>query len=71
MLIIKPSDGGSVVEAITWDQNRGPNIHTSEEHAKKEVVIISRCVLGCDIDALPYYDESTTRFCGIIPFVGR
>lgn len=62
VLVVKPSDGGSSssgvkIEAITWEQNKG-GIRISEEQAKKEVVIITRRLLGCDFDSLPEYDVS-------------
>ena len=47
--------GGVVIEAITWEQNKG-GIRLSEEQAKKEVVMITRSMLQCDYDALPEYD---------------
>lgn len=50
------SGGGAVVEAISWEQNKG-GIRISEEQAKKEVVIITRSILQCDYDALPWYDS--------------
>jgi hypothetical protein len=62
VLVVRPSGGGSSgsgvkIEAITWEQNKG-GIRISEEQAKKEVVIITRRLLGCDFDALPEYDDS-------------
>ncbi|TVY12605.1 hypothetical protein LARI1_G009412, partial [Lachnellula arida] len=58
VLVVKPSDGGSVeIEAITWETNKG-GIRISEEQAKKEVVIITRGILECGFDALPEYDVS-------------
>jgi len=63
-IIVKPSDNNSSnsdnkikIAAITWEQNKG-GIHISEEQGKKEVVIITRGILGCDFDALPEYDVS-------------
>ena len=44
--------GGVVIEAITWEQNKG-GIRLSEEQAKKEVLLITRSMLQCDYDALP------------------
>ena len=44
--------GGVVIEAITWEQNKG-GIRVSEEQAKKEVLLITRSMLQCDYDALP------------------
>lgn len=58
MLAVKPGDGsrsGVKIEAMTWEQNKG-GIRTSEEQGKKDVVIISRCVLECEFDALPEYE---------------
>lgn len=46
---------GTMIEAITWEQKKG-GIHLSEEQAKKEVVMITRSILGCDYDALPEYN---------------
>lgn len=61
VLFVKPSDGGSSgsveIEAITWEQNKN-GIRISEEQGKKEVVMITRSILGCDYDALPEYDSS-------------
>jgi hypothetical protein len=62
ILILKPSDNdsssGSVkVETITWEQDYG-GIRISEEQAKKQVVMITRSLLECDLDALPEYDDS-------------
>lgn len=65
VLIVNPGDddnsnstgGGVKIEAITWEQNKG-GIRISEEQAKKEVVIITRCILRCAFDALPEYDSS-------------
>ena len=61
VLFVNPNNGGSssvgdvVIEAITWEQNKG-GIRLSEEQAKKEVVMITRSMLQCDYDALPEYD---------------
>jgi hypothetical protein len=57
-----PNDGDSdnnsvMIDAITWEQNKG-GICISEEQAKKEVVIITRILLECAFDALPKYDPS-------------
>lgn len=57
-VVTKPSNdssGGSIAEiaSITWGKDRGC---LSDEQAKKEAVMISRSVLGCDFDALPQYD---------------
>ena len=60
VLFVNPNNGGSsssgvMIEAITWEQNKG-GIRLSEEQAKKEVVMITRSMLQCDYDALPEYD---------------
>ncbi|KAJ5628522.1 hypothetical protein N7490_010750 [Penicillium lividum] len=59
VLFVKPSDGGSSsgakIESITWEQNKG-GIRISEEQAKKEAVIVTRCILECDFNSLPDYD---------------
>ncbi|KAI9781911.1 MAG: hypothetical protein M1835_004150 [Candelina submexicana] len=60
ILVVKLSDGSSSgsdakIEAIIWEQNKG-GIRMSEEQAKKEAVITSRRLLGCEINALPEYD---------------
>lgn len=58
ILFIKPSDGdggGAIIDAITWEQNKG-GIYISEEMAKMTVVTISRSFLECDYDLLPEYD---------------
>ena len=49
------SSSGAIIEAITWEQNKG-GIHLSEEQAKKEVVMITRSILGCEYDVLPEYN---------------
>lgn len=59
ILVMKPSDGDSSnsdvkIEAITWEQRKG-RPQRSEEQAKKEVVILARCNLACEFDALPEY----------------
>lgn len=45
------------IQAIILEQNNG-RIHISEEQGKKEAVILSRSLLGCDFDTLLYYDMS-------------
>ncbi|OJJ07576.1 hypothetical protein ASPVEDRAFT_155399 [Aspergillus versicolor CBS 583.65] len=58
VLFIKPIDGDSsdaIIDAITWEQNKG-GIYISEEMAKMTVVTISRSFLECDYDLLPEYD---------------
>ncbi|KAJ5752194.1 hypothetical protein N7520_009111 [Penicillium odoratum] len=59
VLFVKPNDGGSSsgaeIESITWEQDKG-GIRISEEQAKKEVVIVTRCILECDLNSLPDYD---------------
>lgn len=60
VLFVNPNNGDSssssvMIEAITWEQNKG-GIRLSEEQAKKEVVMITRSMLQCDYDALPEYD---------------
>lgn len=62
VLHIKPSDRGSSnsgtrIKDITWEQNKG-GIYISEEQAKKEVVLLSRSLLGCGFETLPEYDSS-------------
>ena len=63
VLVVKPGDSSSgnssdaKIQAITWEQNKG-GIRISEEQAKKEVVIITRNLLGCDFETLPEYDVS-------------
>ncbi|KAF2474533.1 uncharacterized protein BDR25DRAFT_109542 [Lindgomyces ingoldianus] len=60
ILHVKPgdsSDGGHSIEALTWEQNNS-GVRVSEEEAKKKVVVLSRNLLGCDIEALPEYDKS-------------
>ena len=54
VLFVNPNDG-AMIEAITWEQNKG-GIHLTEEQAKKEVVMITRSILECDYDALPEYN---------------
>lgn len=56
ILNLKPNNGsgGAQVEAITWEQNAA-GIRTSEDQAKKGVVLITRSILECDFDALPEY----------------
>lgn len=61
VLFVNPNNGGggsssgAIIEAITWEQNKG-GIHLSEEQAKKEVVMITRSILGCEYDVLPEYN---------------
>ena len=61
ILLVNPGDGvstcGVKIEALTWEQTKG-RIRISEEQAKKEAIIMSRCILGCGFDALPQYDFS-------------
>lgn len=63
-VVVKPGDDDSnngnsniKIVGITWEQNKC-GIRISEEQGKKEVVIITRGILGCDFDALPEYDVS-------------
>jgi hypothetical protein len=49
---IKEGDGGSSIEAFTWEQNNGV-VRVPEEVAKKQVVATSRAILKCDLEALP------------------
>jgi hypothetical protein len=58
VLIVKPDDsssGGDKIEAITWEQNID-GVRIPEDLAKREVVLITRSVLGCDFDALSEID---------------
>lgn len=48
-------DGGHIIERFTWEQSVG-QVRTAEEQAKKQVVVLIRNLLGCDIEALPEYD---------------
>lgn len=63
ILFVNPNNGGSgaIIEAVTWEQNKG-GIHLTEEQAKKEVVMITRSILQCDYDALPEYDFMEDMF---------
>ena len=67
VLFVNPNNGGSssssgaIIEAITWEQNKG-GIRLSEEQAKKEVVMITRSTLECDYDALPEYNFEEDMF---------
>jgi len=59
---VKPGDDSSSgssaeIASITWETNNG-GIRISEEQAKKQIVVITRCNLECDCDALPAYDSS-------------
>ncbi|KAF2647226.1 hypothetical protein K491DRAFT_644271 [Lophiostoma macrostomum CBS 122681] len=57
ILHVKPdggSDGSYSIEAFTWEQNIN-GVRISEEQAKKRVVVLSRDLLGCDIEAMPEY----------------
>jgi hypothetical protein len=59
ILSVKPgegSSGGGKIETITWEQNLQGRIRISVDLAKKEVVLITRSVLGCDFEALPEID---------------
>jgi hypothetical protein len=53
----KTGDEGSSAEiaSITWETNKG-GIRISGEQAKKEVVNLTRSILECDYETLPYYD---------------
>jgi len=57
--LLPPSDtdgsGRAKVEAITWEQEKGTD-HISEEQGKKEAVLVSREMLGCEFEELPFYD---------------
>lgn len=67
VLFVNPNNGGgsssgtAVIEAITWEQNKG-GIHLTEEQAKKEVVMITRSILQCEYDALPEYNFEEDMF---------
>lgn len=61
-IVVKPGDDGSSgssaeIASITWETNNN-GIRISEEQAKKQVVVITRCNLECDFDTLPEYDSS-------------
>jgi hypothetical protein len=70
ILIIKPpgnhedgmsssSGGGAIIEAVTWEQDVGPGIiWVPEDLAKKECVLITKSVLGCDLEAMGEVDFS-------------
>ena len=55
----KTGNEGSSTEiaSITWETNKG-GIRISEEQAKKEVVNLTRSILECDYETLPYYDPA-------------
>jgi hypothetical protein len=59
ILHVKQNGGGSgtgaKIVAITWAQNKG-GILISEKQGKKDAIIITRAVLGGDIEALLEYD---------------
>jgi hypothetical protein len=66
ILHVKPdnsSDGGYNIEALTWEQNIS-GVRVSEEQAKKKVVVLSRNLLGCDIEALPEYKIGSISYRG-------
>jgi hypothetical protein len=47
------SGSGAIIEAIVWEQDIGPGITwVPEDLAKKEVVLTTRSVLGCDLEAV-------------------
>lgn len=58
-VVEKTGDEGSTAEiaSITWETNKG-GIRISEEQAKKEVVNLTRSILECDYETLPYYDPA-------------
>ena len=56
---VKAGDGGNSIEAFTWEQSNGA-ARISEELAKKQVVVLSRKLLECDMEALPEYGDSVT-----------
>jgi hypothetical protein len=58
-VVEKTGDEGSSAEiaSITWETNKG-GIRISEEQAKKEVVNLTRSILECDYETLPYYDPA-------------
>lgn len=61
VLHVKPGDGGDgghSFEAFIWEYNNN-GFRIPEEQAKKQVVVLSRVLLGCDIEALPKCDKSS------------
>ncbi|CAI9631342.1 unnamed protein product [Alternaria burnsii] len=46
---------GGKIKGITWAQKLG-EIHISEEQGKRDATIMSRALLGCEVEALPEYD---------------
>lgn len=46
----------TTIIAITWEQNKN-GILITEEQAKIEVTILTRNLLDCDFDQLPFYDN--------------
>ncbi|GJC79952.1 hypothetical protein ColLi_02790 [Colletotrichum liriopes] len=55
-VVVRPGDGRAKIEAISWSQDQG-GIRISEGVAKKHVVVLSRCNLECDFEALPDFDS--------------
>ncbi|KAI8245755.1 hypothetical protein K4K57_010311 [Colletotrichum sp. SAR 10_99] len=49
-------DENHTIETIHWSQDQGGN-PISKALAKKHVVILSRCNLECDFEAVPDYDS--------------
>jgi hypothetical protein len=54
---IKGGDGSHVIEEFTWDHNI-QETEIPEERAKREAVDLSRCILGCEFEAVPKFDTS-------------
>lgn len=51
------TSGSAKIQSITWEGNKG-GLQCDAEQAKKEAVILSRCHLNCDFEALPDYPSS-------------
>ncbi|KAH7028991.1 uncharacterized protein B0I36DRAFT_349948 [Microdochium trichocladiopsis] len=56
-LVRSGADGDSArIEAITWDRTFGRDLDVSERMAKMHVVLATREVLGCELEAVPPFD---------------
>jgi len=60
VLVLKPSDSNNSakIEAFTWERNRN-ECYTDEERAKKQIVVLCRNILGCNLDEFPDFDASS------------
>jgi hypothetical protein len=54
-------DGSRIIEEFTWDHHI-QKTDIPEERAKREAVVLSRNILGCELKALPDYHDRSDLF---------